>query len=488
MSLLDPNIILQAGNINDPSKVLTLRDLAMKVQAQQQQVQSKNALKQLFTQPGALDATGNPTPQTIAGVMAIDPETGMALHQNLVTQQATQAKLSDDKLARQGTIQGLIDPVRTAAINAYDASIKAGQPVQAANDAAQKVLNEGLQPIISGGLLHPDEASQLTTKFDYGTFTARSADWQKQQEKLKADKLAERKEDTAESRADEQAKRTDALIANQGAGAAEKGWEVLTDPSKKDAAGNPIQYRYNPGTAASTTLDGKQPYEPGGAAKMGSSSGGETFTPEMGALMAALAEKGVSLPSGMRSKSQQAEMYGGLLARNPGKTPDEIADLVKTGKIELGAQQKEVNTAAGIAGRVEVAANEIQEMTPLVLDMSEKVPRTSFVPLNRLIQTADTALSDPNLKELKIRINSLLNAYDVLAARGGTDAAKREEVRGMLLSADSPEALKAAIHSFGLEAQVAHKAAVEATKVPELKNEDKPPGTDDSGWSVRRVQ
>lgn len=50
-----------------------------------------------------------------------------------------------------------------------------------------------------------------------------------------------------------------------------KGWQVLTDPSNKDANGNPIQYRYNPNTSVSTTLSG-EPYTPGGAQKLGGGS------------------------------------------------------------------------------------------------------------------------------------------------------------------------------------------------------------------------
>lgn len=198
---------------------------------------------------------------------------------------------------------------------------------------------------------------------------------------------------------------------------------------------------------------------------------GAGFTDEMGALMGALAERGVSLPTGMRSQAQQAELYKGLLERNPGKTPDQIADMIKTGQIELAAQKKETGVAAGIAGKVEVAANEIDQFIPLVEDASSKVQRDKFVPVNRLLQMSEAQLSDPNLRALKIRINSLLNAYDLLAARGGTDVAKREEVRNLLTSADSPDVLKTALQSFKLESDAAHRAAVAATKVPELANQ-----------------
>lgn len=194
----------------------------------------------------------------------------------------------------------------------------------------------------------------------------------------------------------------------------------------------------------------------------------EAFTPDEGNLMGALAERGVSLPAGMRSKAQQKTLYQGILARNPGKSPDDIADLIKKGQIELGAQKKETQTAAGVAGKVEVAQNEMEEFIPLVREAAEKVPRGNFIPVSRLLQMADTSISDPNLKVLKGRINALMNAYDMLAARGGSDVGKRQEAHALLTSADGPEALNAQLDSFALEGAAAHRAAVKATKVPEL--------------------
>ena len=59
----------------------------------------------------------------------------------------------------------------------------------------------------------------------------------------------------------------------KGVAASEAGWQILNDPSKKDAQGNPTQYRYNTRTGEATTLD-MQPYSPGGAQKLGTSSQG----------------------------------------------------------------------------------------------------------------------------------------------------------------------------------------------------------------------
>lgn len=194
-----------------------------------------------------------------------------------------------------------------------------------------------------------------------------------------------------------------------------------------------------------------------------------SFGGDAAALMAALAERGVSLPTGFRSKQQQLALYRGLLARNPDKSPDEIADMIKSGQIAFGAEKKETQTAATVAGRVQVAQNEIKEFAPLIRQASARVPRGQFVPINKLLQAGEASVSDPNLKQLRIAVNSLLNAYDLLAARGGTDKDKRAAAHALITAADSPEALNAALTQFEAEADAAGRAAEKATRAPTSK-------------------
>lgn len=229
-------------------------------------------------------------------------------------------------------------------------------------------------------------------------------------------------------------------------------------------------------------------------AVVSSKAKGGGFTPEMGGLMAALAERGVSLPAGLRSREQQAQLYQGLIDRNPGKTPDEIADLIARGQIEFGAQKKETSTAAGMAGKVEVGLNEMEDFIPRARAASAKVSRGDWVPLTTLLQMADSSISDPDIKELKLRTNAVLNAYDVISARGGTDKDKRQHNRSQLLDADGPAAYDRALSVLLDEAKIAHKDAVKATRVPELENKpDAGNGSDsgdagagNGGWSATR--
>lgn len=207
------------------------------------------------------------------------------------------------------------------------------------------------------------------------------------------------------------------------------------------------------------------------------------FSGPIGEIGAALAERGVSLPSGFRSQQQQASLYQGLMNRHPDMSADQIADLVKSGKIDLAGDLKEQTTAGGIVGKVKYAENELTQSIPLALESSKNVSRGSFMPLNKLLQMGDASISDPALRDLKIKTQSVMNAYDMLAARSGTDVAKRDAAHQLLASADSPAAYETALKAFAQEAQVAHKAGdMSMGRTPAASPGAAPPMTNSKGW------
>lgn len=189
-----------------------------------------------------------------------------------------------------------------------------------------------------------------------------------------------------------------------------------------------------------------------------------SFTPDEADLMGALAEAGVNLPAGLRSREQMKSTFGALIARNPDLSPDDIAQKIASGQIGFGAEKKETTTAAGQVGKIAVALNEVKEFGPLVLQASAAVPRGNFVPYSRLKQMADTAISDPALIAFKTQMTALNNAYDSLAARGGTDMNKREHIHQLFNTANSPEAVQSLIAAIQQEAEAADRAARKATQ------------------------
>ena len=180
-------------------------------------------------------------------------------------------------------------------------------------------------------------------------------------------------------------------------------------------------------------------------------------------LLASMADLNVNLPVGMRSQKQIHATLQGLLEKHAGKTTDEIAQGIQTGRIDLSARMSEARAIGTSLGRVEFAIEDMKEMRPLVMQAAAKVPRTSFMPINKLMTAfADGVIQDPNQRQLASYINSMLNAYDMLAARGGTDVEKRKEAHALLTKADSPETLKAGVDAFMQEALAAEHAGKKA--------------------------
>lgn len=188
------------------------------------------------------------------------------------------------------------------------------------------------------------------------------------------------------------------------------------------------------------------------------------YSEDEGALLGAMAEAGISIPAGLRSKEQIKATVASLLKRNPDLTPDEIAQKIGTGQIEFKAEGKALQVAAAQAGKVSLAAKEITKFSPLVLAASAAVPRGSFVPWSKLRQMTNAQISDPALLQFKAQMTSLNNAYDQLAARGGTDKDKRAHTHELFETANSHEAVVALTQALAQEGIAAEEAASESMK------------------------
>lgn len=218
---------------------------------------------------------------------------------------------------------------------------------------------------------------------------------------------------------------------------------------------------------------------------------GAAFEGQNGELMAALAERGVSLPAGFRSKEQQVALMDGLRKRNPGMSMDDIAAKIQTGQLSFGNAKTEGRVAAGVAGKVTYAEHELEQTIPLVREASAKLPRGQFIPWNKLKQMGAKEMSSPELAEFNMYMTSLSNAYDMLAARGGTDAAKREEGRRNFDIAPSAEALEGVLRAVQKEASASGRAADEsmadAAGRGNTKSPTSPSGTAGAGAAPTKI-
>jgi hypothetical protein len=186
---------------------------------------------------------------------------------------------------------------------------------------------------------------------------------------------------------------------------------------------------------------------------------GATFSSEERTLLSEMALRNVNLPAGLRSQQQIKATLQGLLEKNPDRSPSEIADDIKSGRLKLAAETKGAQTAGTQIGKVALAANELDTFGDQTLEASDAIPRGKFVPWTQLQQYADTKLSEPSLLRFKAKMQALENAYNQLAARSGTDVEKRAHIHELFNTANSPAAVKTLIQALKEESVGAREAA-----------------------------
>lgn len=109
--------------------------------------------------------------------------------------------------------------------------------------------------------------------------------------------------------------------------------------------------------------------------------------------------------------------------------------------------EKAAQRAAGTReSAVTIAAIEANKMMVVAHDASMKVERTQFVPLNKLMQTAAAAWSDPNLKAFRQANDTLVNGYvRAVSPTGVPTDIVRKHAYDTLSTADSKEAYEAVL-------------------------------------------
>ena len=113
--------------------------------------------------------------------------------------------------------------------------------------------------------------------------------------------------------------------------------------------------------------------------------------------------------------------------------------------LELGARE----------GKIAPRVMEANSFAKIALDASDKVPRESFVPWNKLSQYTDKQLSDPKLAAMHAATQSLVNAYASAVGGGVMTEGNRQEANRMLYDAQGPEAYKAVVNQMLVETQAA---------------------------------
>lgn len=159
----------------DYGKAIADAAALMQQQEAQKQVERQNQLRTILGGKDAFDPMGQPKPDTVSKIWGVDPNAAMAIQRNAMTGLNQQAQLQERQIKRQSEIQELIEPVRVASMEAYNA---APGDEAAKRAAAQKVYTEELDRITAAGHFSDQEKTMLNPQFDPVRVGAMSSRWQ----------------------------------------------------------------------------------------------------------------------------------------------------------------------------------------------------------------------------------------------------------------------------------------------------------------------
>lgn len=165
-------------------------------------------------------------------------------------------------------------------------------------------------------------------------------------------------------------------------------------------------------------------------------------------------------------------------ARDAGIDPKDIVNNFNEQAGALAGQRAVGTRAANIS----LAANEANNMIPIALAASEKLPRTQYMPWNQMVQAVQKGSSSPELASFVAATNSLVNSYVRAVSPSGvpTDS-MREHAYSMLNAAQGPEAYKSVVKTMQLEMKAALEAPGQVRKELRKGNEPEPAAADPLG-------
>jgi hypothetical protein len=150
----------------------------------------------------------------------------------------------------------------------------------------------------------------------------------------------------------------------------------------------------------------------------------------------------------------------------------------------LGAQERSLGTSAG---RMSAAAAEAEQAANFALQASDKVARTQFVPVNKVLQMIQTNTGDPAIREFNAANNTLVNTYArAVSPTGAATVADKQHAYDLLNTANTKEQYAAVVDLLQREIRAAHKAPQQARDTLEAERQaakrggqggGNPPGT-----------
>lgn len=181
------------------------------------------------------------------------------------------------------------------------------------------------------------------------------------------------------------------------------------------------------------------------------------------------------------------------MAAEKGATADQIMKARQDYAAEGAGKASEARTGGSLAANLDIIMRNAHAAIPAAVAASEKVSRDRWVPINKLVQTAESNISDPALKEFKIANLQLAELWArAMNPRGVMRESDRELALGILSTADSKETYKRVVK------QLEQFLERERQSVKEFR-EHREPGTtsgapaptphpNDDGWGSLKVE
>jgi hypothetical protein len=208
------------------------------------------------------------------------------------------------------------------------------------------------------------------------------------------------------------------------------GWSILTDPTKKDESGNPIQYRYNTATGEATTLDMK-PYQPGGAQKVGTSSSSDmgSFTDSDVKYWAGVLKNGGHFPPGF-TRGRGGPQFVQRVMHEVGATGDPN-DFI-TNQATVKADDRSLSNMTKMADAATSFERTASQNFDTALRLAKDAVPTDWGPwLNHWVMTGETQMGDTNVPPHVTAMLTGANEYAKImsgstGAQGSTVDSRRE--------------------------------------------------------------
>lgn len=445
----DPSIILQGQQ--PQIDFANIYATAMQLRSMKQQNDTQNALRAILAQPDSVDQTsGSVTPNALAKIARIDPKTAADLAAKSSEVAERKAQIAHTTSETAAAQQKQDTEFLSGAVGEYDASLATGGT---APDIAASNLKQAIRDHIQAQPYSQDQKDAAWAKFaSMSPAQIRAASLDSQQRfEMQKQTAAEQSERTPATMGGKPVlvdkagavydpntgakipvtapveREATVLDPTRAALTQEAKWTVVTDPKTQ------TQYRYNPETGESTTLDGKEPYVPQGQEKLTPGQTGASLDAS-GIEYAAERYRDTGIMPALGMGAAAAKMREQIIEKaaqlSGGGTAGADSDVATAAATR--ADTSSLTNITRIADSAAAYEDTAKKNFDLALSLAPKGIPTDMGPFfNSWIQKGETALGDPNVPPYVAALLTGANEYAKVmsgstGSQGSTVDSRRE--------------------------------------------------------------